>query len=165
MSEEDILKDEIAKSTLSLRWDFGDNVELPGDFEKWFFKNAAYLGKTVELPKGLKVSQSTASQCFHNSQLASLESNALKYYEGLLYGPEFKNCWHHGFNVCDQGVLDVTYLHHKEDFHNDNCRDKYFIYYGVHIPDDFLAKYKAKLTANSNQHSPLLLEFYKSVED
>lgn len=162
MSDFDILKNEISENTLSLIWEFGNNIKIPVDFENWFFKNSTFLGRIVDLPNNLKISQDTPGQCFHNSQLVALENKDVKYYEGLLYGPKFKNCLHHGFNKCDKGPIDVTYLKSKEYFHNEDMRDEYYVYSGVEIPNDFIEKYKEKLR-HSNQQNPLLLDYYNFI--
>ncbi|MBS1635163.1 MAG: hypothetical protein JST26_04515 [Bacteroidetes bacterium] len=164
MKDEDILNNDIRENTLTFYWDFGDNVHIPDGFVEWFFKTSVHLGKIVDLPNDLHVAQNTPSQCFHNSALISLNNSSIKYFEGLLYGPKFKNCIHHGFNVCDKGVIDITYLNNRADFHNDSMRDEYYIYYGVHIPFEFIKDIKEKLNNNHNQHTPLLLNYYNSLQ-
>lgn len=161
MSDYDILKNEIDENTLTYMWEFGDSIKIPDGFKDWFFKNAKFLSKISELPADLKIKQDTNGQCFHNSQLVALENKDVKYYEGFLYGPEFKNCIHHGFNKCEAGPIDVTYLKNKEHFHNDDMRDKYYVYYGVEIPNDFIEKYRDKID-KANQQNPILLDYYNS---
>jgi len=163
MKDEDVLNNDIYENTLTFYWDFGDNIQIPDGFNEWFFKNAEHLGKIIALPDNLQIPQNTPCQCFHNSELISLYNKDIKYYEGLLYGPEFKNCLHHGFNICDKGVIDVTYLNNKNGFHNDDMRDKYYIYYGIHIPIEFVAKSNENLRI-PNQHHPLLLNYYNSLQ-
>lgn len=163
MNDSEVLNKEIEEGTLSIQWEFSNNVELPEGFEKWFFKHAIHLGKIGSLPNDLKISQTTNNQCFHNSQLISIENKDVLYYEGLMYGPVFKNCIHHGFNYQKE-VIDVTYLKNETDFHGENgTRDKYFIYFGVNIPSEFIEKYRAKITKDPNQQNPMLLEYYNSI--
>lgn len=157
MKDEEILDSDIREKTLKVRWEFDENIEIPEGFAEWFFKTAVHLGRINPSTNDLKVHQNTHGQCFHNSQLLSMNNNDVKYFEGLMYGPEFKNCFHHGFNLTDDGVVDVTYLNNKTGFHEE-YRDKYYIYFGIYIPNEFITNYKEKL-AKANQQNPILLDY------
>lgn len=158
MNDEEILREEIDNNTLFIKWDFGDNIVLPDNFQDWFFTESRFLGKAIDLPIDLKIVQFTNGQCFHNGQLISTMNSGIKYYEGIIYGPQFKSCIHHGFNYHSNGVIDVTYLKNKKDF-DEAFRDKYLVYFGVEISNDFIEKYNEKIL-KPNQHNPILLEYY-----
>ena len=94
MNDYNKLKNEIDEGTLTFRWDFGAKIEMPDGFNDWFFKNAVFLGEIDKILNDTIVKQDTHGQCFHNSQLVDLENKDIKYYEGLIYGPKYKKCFH-----------------------------------------------------------------------
>jgi hypothetical protein len=161
MKDEEILDCEINENTLKVRWEFNEDIQIPLEFREWFFKTAEHLGQISCWPNDLKVQQNTHGQCFHNSQLVSISNKDVKYFEGIMYGPVFKNCFHHGFNQTANGIIDVTFLNNKTKFLKE-YRDKYYIYFGVHIPNEFIMNYKAKI-ALANQQNPILFDYYNYI--
>lgn len=160
MDNYDVLKKAIELNPATFFWEFDIDNSKRKDFEKWFYKKAEFLGKICELPNDIKISQDTSAQCFHNSQLVAIENDDVKYYEGYVFGPKYRKYIHHGFNYCNKGPFDVTYLRNKTQFHEE-LGDQHLVYYGVHIPSDFINNYKDRIS-NSNQHNPILLDYYNS---
>jgi hypothetical protein len=151
-----ILDEEFSAGTLHSEWEFYERP--PGDFLDWFIKNGQCFDSAKPIPEGLKLSQSTASQCFHNSQKVATENTETDYWEGIMYCPKFKEAWHHGFNVKNSMAFDVTYERNKESFIKEKG-ERAYIYFGIQKPAKFLNAY-IETIEKSDTHHPLLLEYY-----
>lgn len=164
MSDKEILQSELEEDRIfqaNFSWEYDGNI--PVGFQEWFIENGEHFNSSLKkMPDALKPRQTTASQCFHNSQLLSQAYPTSKYYEGIMFGPVYKTCVHHGFNVVENDLVDITYIFNTANFHNEDRRDKHYVYFGVHIPHEFIIKYEAKIK-DSNVHNPLLLEYFNSL--
>lgn len=137
-------------------------IDVPDGFEDWFRNNGEYFSPSKKsIPIYLNVTQTTAGQCFHNSQLLCINNEVIDYYEGIIYGPKYKTALHHGFSILNKSTIDITYIYNKEKFHNEDRRDKNYIYFGVKIPKEFILKYSKNIKI-PNQQNPLIVEYYKA---
>ncbi len=135
------------------------NFEVTPAFIDWFItcKHGLFLTSVEkEIPKYLTIKNHAAQNCFYNAQLISLNNN-IQYSEGLMYGPVFKTCIHHGFNIKDDKVIDVTWIENSSNFANPP--DKYFYYYGIPIDNDFIKKHINEQDLKYC-HNPILLKYY-----
>jgi hypothetical protein len=142
------------------QFEFTEKVD--DDFLQWFISSGEIFEPFEGSTEIFEIIQSTASQCFHNSELFSLKNKDCVYYEGIMYGTVYKNVWHHGFNVKDGKAVDITYLLNPDDY--EELNDKKFLYFGVKIPVDFIQRYP-NLVGNKNVHLPLLYDYYKYIKN
>ena len=73
--------------------------------------------------------------------------------------------FHHGFNVIDNKAIDVTDYFNKtfkKDKDSNWCKEEEILYYGIHIPNEFLASFIDKLKA-PYAHNPLIFEYYETL--
>jgi hypothetical protein len=163
-SDNEILQNELDENRIfqaNFNWEYDDNI--PVGFQEWFIENGEHFNSSLKkMPDSLKPRQTTASQCFQNSQLLSQDYPDAKYYEGIMFGPVFKACFHHGFNIHENDLIDLTYIFNTWNYHNEDRRDKLYVYFEVNIPNEFIDKYKEKIKAN-NVHNPLLFDYFNSV--
>jgi hypothetical protein len=151
----------------NFKWEF-EYSQLPESFLNWFMKHGECFERQTnekDYFDRFNVSKTTNSQCFQNSQLLALENLDVKYYEGLVYGTKFKMTFHHGFNIVDNKAIDVT------DFYNNTIsgdedsnwsKEEEILYFGVHIPNEFINKYNERLV-KSSIHNPIILDYYKTL--
>lgn len=160
MNDIDLLKEDFQDCTI-FQNNFHWEIDAPEGFNEWFIMNGEYLESTIKkTPKKIKIRQTTGQQCFHNSQLLSIDNERIEYYEGIMYGPKFKTVRHHGFNKIENKTIDLTFIYNTEKFINKDIRDKYYIYFGVKIPKVFIQNY-AEILKKTNQHNPILIDYYK----
>lgn len=152
---EDLKGDNIFQG--SFQWEFQELAEQK--FIEWFIENGLPFDKVIEtVSDSITIKQSTGTQCFHNSQLLSYLNDGLEYFEGIIFGPEYKSCWHHGFVINkEKEVIDITFIKNPKNY--ESLRDKRFVYFGVKIPIEFIRK-KEKIFETSDIHNPLLIEYY-----
>lgn len=162
MTDFEILREDFENQTV-FQSNFFWEIEVPEGFEDWFVKTGEYFKSSVKIiPNELKVRQTTASQCFHNSQLLCIENDNIDYYEGIIYGPNFKKAYHHGFNIRNDQTIDITYLNNIENFHNEDKRDNYYIYFGIKIPKNFILLY-SQINQIPNQQHPIIIDYYNAI--
>lgn len=132
---------------------------LPDGFIDWFEVNGTFYAKQASsISNDLIVNCSTAGNCFQNSQLIALQNKDFNYYEGVLRTIKSKTLTHHGFNIKDQCVIDVTFLNNKGAYVEELKEENYY-YFGVQIETDFISKYPSVLTAKY-LNNPLLLDYF-----
>lgn len=151
----------------TFKWEY-DNFQYPENFLEWFVNHGECFERydnEKELFNQLKITSSTNNQCFQNTQLLALNNEGIKYYEGFVYGIKYKMTFHHGFNVINNKAIDVTDFYNKTftvDEESNWSKEKKILYFGVHIPDEFLSNFKEKLD-NPTVHNPLIFEYYNST--
>lgn len=158
---------ELAEGTVidvTFNWEY-PNIKIPEGFLEWFLSN----GKCFERYSDEKSifnqyenNKSTNNQCFQNAQLFSFKNTNIGYYEGFVYGAKYKMTFHHGFNVIDNKAIDITDFYNnifKKETESNWYKESIILYYGVHIPTEFIEKYKKNLES-STIHNPIILDYY-----
>ena len=149
------------------RWEY-DNTPTPVNMGEWFVTNGQCFERNDNekgIIEAIEISKKTNNQCFQNTQLIALDNKGIKYYEGLVYGTKYKMTFHHGFNVIDNKAIDVTDYFNKtfkKDKDSNWCKEEEILYYGIHIPNEFLASFIDKLKA-PYAHNPLIFEYYETL--
>lgn len=111
---------------------------VSANFLDWFIEKGEFFEYThTVIPNNIKVTSSAPGNCFHNSQLVCLQNDEVPYFEGIMRGVKKKSIIHHGFNMLDKKVLDVTCINNNEGF-IDELKDEAFYYFGVCIENKFI---------------------------
>jgi hypothetical protein len=133
--------------------------EVPEGFLEWFTENGKlFLNIHSVIPDEINVDKTKAGNCFHNSQLISLNNEDASYYEGIIRGVKSTSSTHHGFNLVDERILDVTTLKNAECFLEELSDENYY-YFGVKIENDLIEENPDVRTANYLDN-PLILKYY-----
>lgn len=139
--------------------------DIPEGFFNWFVENSKLFTNVYSaIPEKVKVNKTMAANCFHNSQLISLENKDVNYYEGIIIGAKSTNSTHHGFNLVDNKVLDVTSLMNAKAFFEE-WKDESFYFLGVKIENDFIEQNPKVATANDLDNALLLNYFLKMTSN
>ena len=132
---------------------------IPEGFLEWFTENGKlFLNIHSVIPAEINVDKTKAGNCFHNSQLISLNNEEAPYYEGIIRAVKSTRSTHHGFNLVDERILDVTALENAECF-LEELDDENYYYFGVKIENDLIDENPEVRTAN-DLNNPLLLKYY-----
>lgn len=95
-----------------------------------------------------KVKKKKLRQCYYNAQIIALEDDTIAYYEGWGITKRVGIPLEHGFNVKDGKIMDATWRDGE-------------LYFGVHIPTDYIRKqwFKTKMS------EALLTRYFFEVVD
>lgn len=136
--------------------------QLEESFLNWFIENGkCFEFSHVEILEKIKVQNSTPGNCFHNSQLVSMQNEEIFYFEGIMRGVNKKSIIHHGFNVLNEKVLDVTHINNRENF-LEELGDESYYYFGVEISNDYLKKFPDMFRIKYYDN-PIILKYYQDT--
>ncbi|MEI6489633.1 MAG: hypothetical protein WCP52_11765 [Bacteroidota bacterium] len=136
------------------------DFQLTKEFLDWFINAGTFFSEThLDIPQETIVTNTTVGNCFHNSQLVSLQNEGILYFEGIIRGATSGKLIHHGFNLLDKKILDVSHLSNKENF-LEELKDKTFFYFGIAFENDFIKKNPDVLTVKY-LNNPFILKYYQ----
>ena len=155
------IKTEILDAYYSDKRNF--NIEITDEFLAWFIKTGTFFSEThLTIPQDIIVTKTTPGNCFHNSQVVSLQNEGIRYFEGIIRGVKNGKIIHHGFNISDDKIFDVSHLSNKKSF-LDELKDETFFYFGVEIGNNIIKKTPDILEVKFLNNSLILNSYQESI--
>lgn len=137
------------------------DFNLPEGFLDWFVENGTFFDQThFEIPETTIIKNTKVGNCFHNSQLVSLQNDKISYFEGVIKGTANKYIIHHGFNLLNNKILDVTHLRNMDSFITESGNET-FSYFGMKIDDNFIENNSPDILTSKYLNNPLILKYYE----
>lgn len=130
-----------------------DEIE---EFWKWFAQQSTVIDPAETLDSNIIEEGYEPNRCFGNAQYLFCRKG-VSYFEGfVIAGLSFI---HHGYNVSDNLVHDVTYYSNIEEFLKVNGKPL-GPYYGIEIPVEFILKNKDSVDGKGYNTPLLYLAFW-----
>lgn len=134
--------------------------DIQDEFWLWFTKSASELPAHSERYKEIKYDGYSENRCFGNGQSVFIHTG-IPYHEGFVKcGLSFI---HHGYNVHENKVHDVTFESNPEPFIELNTV-RLEPYYGIQIPTEVIISNIEQIDLKG-YNQPLLLDFYLSIRN
>ncbi len=103
------------------------------------------------------------SQCHYSAKAISLLDSEYEYWTGFIYT---QDCLYgvvtHSYNVYKNSIIDFARVNRQLEIHDIDTHYLPHVYYGIHIPTDFVKQY-TETTFNEHSMKPLLYEWYNHV--